>query len=794
MWGTMFSGYDGGVICKTDSDLASSAWGRGTDSSWQETEAQDGSRSSHIRRLSITSDSGDTGIGTSCSDSVEDHSSSSAASLFQPIRCQTTIPTAHVMPSTCGSSLAQYREANRTDYSKLNSYFTLPGQNRNCGTPEISLDMKDYRPVRKWSSLSKLSDSDVSSQDDGPKKEESRNSEGLLRDSPRMYPCKMRELVQLHQNMGNLKIDRKELLKKEPVAFDSKHTSGSCSKDGLNTWSYQERKNALDMTFSALPESKPSATVSEGYGQRYTPLGHQSVSAVTIQPAVRTQMWLTEQMHSNPVDFKPSEGPYNFLSWQSQPQQLGQLRMETEQKQGSPRTAHPLPLVPVYPTVIQQDLNKWESMLKLKDNLLRQKEVVIDRQKQQISQLHQKIRENELHTQQVILGHRGSCENHCTICQQEPKFECAHHLKSAFPGRSSTLQNEKEELRQKLVAAEQEVLHISEYLKQSTHKYSEEIKKLEEKLKIRDKNVISLKKKYQKESEQNQEKQQRIETLEKYLADLPTLDDVQNQTQQLQRVEDEKKKLEEAVSDLELKLGEARVLIREKEVLLECQNKKEKELVSTVQSSQQKVEKCLEDGIRLPMLDVKQLHHDTERLKEQSERANKVIDNQQKRIDQLVLETQVTEERLQQEKQITQDLRRELAEKKDKLQQHQRFYEENSALREQLQQMERSRQPSFEMTPLLAQLFKEMSHCLFDLRALCSILTQRAQGKEPNLSLLLGIQSMSCPSEENENYSSTEMLAKKLSDVRQLRKDIDDLRTTISDRYAQDMGDSCITQ
>ena len=42
-----------------------------------------------------------------------------------------------------------------------------------------------------------------------------------------------------------------------------------------------------------------------------------------------------------------------------------------------------------------------------------------------------------------------------------------------------------------------------------------------------------MKKKCQKESEQNREKQQRIETLERYLADLPTLEDHQKQSQQV---------------------------------------------------------------------------------------------------------------------------------------------------------------------------------------------------------------------------------------------------------------------
>lgn len=36
-------------------------------------------------------------------------------------------------------------------------------------------------------------------------------------------------------------------------------------------------------------------------------------------------------------------------------------------------------------------------------------------------------------------------------------------------------------------------------------------------------------------------------------------------------------------------------------------------------------------------------------------------------------------------------------------------------------------------------LLREMSLCLLDLKALCSVLSQRAQGQEPNLALLLGI-------------------------------------------------------
>lgn len=40
---------------------------------------------------------------------------------------------------------------------------------------------------------------------------------------------------------------------------------------------------------------------------------------------------------------------------------------------------------------------------------------------------------------------------------------------------------------------------------------------------------------------------------------------------------------------------------------------------------------------------------------------------------------------------------------------------------------------------LTQRLYGEMAACLCDLRSLCNVLTQRAQGHDPNLSMLLGI-------------------------------------------------------
>lgn len=52
-------------------------------------------------------------------------------------------------------------------------------------------------------------------------------------------------------------------------------------------------------------------------------------------------------------------------------------------------------------------------------------------------------------------------------------------------------------------------------------------------IRSRDKHIGNLKKKCQKESELKRENQQRVETLERYLADLPTLEDYQAQNKQV---------------------------------------------------------------------------------------------------------------------------------------------------------------------------------------------------------------------------------------------------------------------
>lgn len=72
--------------------------------------------------------------------------------------------------------------------------------------------------------------------------------------------------------------------------------------------------------------------------------------------------------------------------------------------------------------------------------------------------------------------------------------------------------------------------------------------------------------------------------------------------------------------------------------------------------------------------------------------------------------------------------------------QNQELIEKNLTLQERLRQAQVTAQPLPADTAQLAQeLHGELASCLQDLQSVYSIVTQRAQGKDPNLSLLLGI-------------------------------------------------------
>ncbi|KAM4873492.1 centrosomal protein of 85 kDa isoform 1-T2 [Thomomys bottae] len=718
---------------------------------------------SRFSRCSSIADSGDTAIGTSCSDIAEDFCSSSGSTSFQPIKSHITIPTAHVMPSTLGTSPAKPNSTPAVPSPKL----PLSGLAESVGMTRNG----DFGAVK--------------------------HSPGLSRDL--MYLCGGAGENGIEQSwfpaVGH---EREEEMRK----FDVPSVESTLNQSGVVESLYSDphyrvhfhnpRSDTNKELYKVLPEAKKAP----GSGAVFDRHGPQSSSSgmlpLGIQPAPGLSKPLSSQVwQPNPDPWHPREQSCE-LSTCRQQLELIRLQMEQMQLQNGAVCHHPTAFAPLLPTL---EPAQWISILNSNEHLLKEKELLIDKQRKHISQLEQKVRESELQVHSALLGRPAPFGDVCLLRLQELQRENTF-LRAQFAQKTDALNKEKMELEKKLSSSEVEIQLIRESLKVTLQKHSEEGKKQEERVKGRDKHINNLKKKCQKESEQNREKQQRIETLERYLADLPTLEDHQKQSQQLKDAELKNTELQEKVTELESLVKETQASSREKEVQLESLRQRDAAHSSTRHSlqDQQFVEDSNGEDSRVEL----------EPWQKECDSLQKIVEKQQQKIDQLHLQVQNLEQEVTQEEETSQALREEAQRRETALQQlrtavkelsvqNQDLIEKNLTLQENLRQAQPSCPPSPDTAQMAFELHQELASCLQDLQAVCSIVTQRAQGHDPNLSLLLGIHSTQYQGTPLD-LQKPEVIRRKLEEVQQLRRDIEDLRTNLSDRYAQDMGENCATQ
>ncbi|XP_006795961.1 centrosomal protein of 85 kDa isoform X2 [Neolamprologus brichardi] len=746
---------------------------RFADMEWQ-TPAVSEKFQSRFGRRPGTSDSGDTGLGTSASDSAEDFCSSSSSPSFQPIRSQIPIPTAHVMPSTAGAPASKPQSCVQEDcLSSAAGHRSSSGSRTPSGT------------TSKSSSLSKSASSPNLDAEVGV----GGDPVGVKPDCLSRYRSLVNGLDHSLFPTDHTRLDeghRFDTPAVEPTLNQSALLGGLCPDMRLRLqtgirdspdYVSEAYRGSLEHSYKVLPEARPGVPgTAEASNQRGGQPGVAGSAGVYTSPlSLQTQALLREHAGSKGYEPLRQDRCSELPSWQQQQQhkQLESLRLQMEQMQlmGGGMGQYP----PLYSTPVHSESGKWDALVKASESLLKEKELIIERQKQHMAQLEQRLRESELQVHGALLGRGASYGDMYMLRLQEAQRENAF-LRAQFAERTDSVVLEKAEAERRLAAVEAEMRRLTENLKEACERHTEEMKKQEERIRSRDKHISNLKKKCQKESELKRENQQRIETLERYLADLPTLEDYQNQNKQLLEAEHQVAELEGKVKELDDCLATTNSQLKEKDAYLEEQKRRERDLLTTITDMQQRVQQGLEDGARLPSLDFEKLRGENNSLKEEQQRLKKVIEKQHRMMEQLGSQIQALEEQISQEESSSQALREEvLAKEQNVLELHTAMKEPAGA-------------------NLTKRLHAEIASCLSDLRSLCSILTQRAQGQDPNLSLLLGLTSPPSVAEHGEDWMNPEVLQKKLVEVQQLRRDVEELRNVILDRYAQDMGENCITQ
>ncbi|KAE8623862.1 hypothetical protein XENTR_v10005761 [Xenopus tropicalis] len=456
--------------------------------------------------------------------------------------------------------------------------------------------------------------------------------------------------------------------------------------------------------------------------------------------------------YQNSHGWKPEQyslQPGAEISAWRQHQNAENMRLRMEQLQ----MVRPCPPTPVYSSGLQSDPGQWERIFKTRESVLLEKEMLLERQRQHILQLEQKLRGNEVQAHSTLLSQTSPYSDVYIMKMQELQREITF-LRAQFAEKVDSSSREKADLEKKLNAGEAESRGLREAIKEATQKHTEELRKQEERVKGRDKHINSLKKKCQKETEQNKEKQQRIETLERYLADIPTVQDHQKQTQELKILQEKSSLLQEQASELEKRLAEIRNVNREKETQLAAEKCRGQELMSTIDSLKEEIEcfKQTESGEKEKRLkqESEEFRQEVQSLRKEQECLRKVIESQKKKIEQMCNKVKVLEEQVAQEEGTGDALKEEAQRKETALQQlraavkelavqNQDLMEQNVTLQERLRQTRGAEQPAELESGTIVALCSELNLCLKDLRSICTLISQRMEGRDPNLSLLLGI-------------------------------------------------------
>lgn len=95
------------------------------------------------------------------------------------------------------------------------------------------------------------------------------------------------------------------------------------------------------------------------------------------------------------------------------------------------------------------------------------------------------------------------------------------------------------------------------------------------------------------------------------------------------------------------------------------------------------------------------------------------------------------------------------------------------------------------------KLWKELSECTAELTAVVQVCRERREGKDPDMSVLLGLRSTSMDEDNSESKDTSDdvdAVKSKINQVQRLRSDVEDLRKFISDQYAEDIGNNCRMQ
>nr|XP_026690094.1 centrosomal protein of 85 kDa [Ciona intestinalis] len=445
--------------------------------------------------------------------------------------------------------------------------------------------------------------------------------------------------------------------------------------------------------------------------------------------------------------------------------------------------------------------NKFDAILQVKDAMLQEKESVILKLRLQVASLQHQIQEGDAALRQVMSTHYGGISKSSS---------------SSSNDRSLDLETQRKihDLEQMLGKVENNLEETKAQAAREKSHSEEKVKKLENLLKSREHTLTEGSKKYKVCTERLEKYKKRVESLERYLGGLPTVEESNKLKTEADILGVERENMIVEINKIKDKLETKTKALKEKQNELDKEMEKSSHLEREVQKLKEDVLKLEKSKVELGSSErdrLEDLEFEIVRLKKEKEDAARMLSASDRRAKQqqerLQAEVENLTQQLSEGEERIETLRKDMLMKQQTANkvhtammnlssQNQQLMEQKLTLQDKVKVLEKAQGNFKDEAVACARLHRETFAAVQDIKAVSQVLIQTAEGNDPNLSALLGVTTE--PNEDSVNKltdakTSVEQTNRKIIEVRKLRQDIDELRTIISNRYAESIGDNCTT-
>jgi len=441
-----------------------------------------------------------------------------------------------------------------------------------------------------------------------------------------------------------------------------------------------------------------------------------------------------------------------------------------------------------------------------KDEIIEQKDVMLQKQKMIIIQLRQTNSELE---ELLIQSQRDqySCNNERMDMRiREYQYQVSQ-LQQKIHEEKLSRQNEIDKLNHQLGEKEYEYGQLAIMMKEGQISYNSQIDRLNKQLDGQLEKFKEVEESNRSMSNNLKQAKKENKKLQSYLEDLPTNEEFQLIKSEVKRLNQEKDEIEtekktiymkykETYSNLQIKVAEHKELLKDYSEL--------KGELFRISETLNKYK--LQDELGpITLADFENIKEELKNIQKKKQDLKVSLEKRNKKLNSLHYELLEKEKdyklELDKQREITADIQEQLVTRNASVitlnAVIQKLHDANNQLQSKVEKFQQIYNEEYKSA--MNDYMKESDGCITDMSTFINLCKSTLNGKDPSIHVLLGLNDSpekdTAPSSFNNDLIDTQTLVKKKTSIADIRHDIDDLRHSLSEKYAQKISeDMCITQ